>query len=364
MSLLSKHEKLLFLAVINITKRPANTPEEEVYARFCNEAKQEAGIGTQDAMRKNLFVDLHRMGLINRFDKNENKTNPFSSQSVRYVSLSQLGLRFIDSKTILDKYFIFSKGIDQLLGGFINILLNILRDPDNDIDKIDITEFMFFVSAIGTSASFNLNQEECVEYIKNYRNLTGIQRKAVTETLKDKLKPEKFIGPKTLKRDYHNWTNKAEQIYSILDQTVYFEVRGTILVLKTGQNSYVEGEEPKRLDRSLNEKYQYFQKHEVEKTKGFELHHVVPLSWAENIHQFKLFDKWQNMVYIDAFSHAKITQNRNRNVLMKIDGDNFILSDYSNNEVFLENMKNILYMLEKQNLLLEYNQTLLETKTP
>lgn len=134
-------------------------------------------------------------------------------------------------------------------------------------------------------------------------------------------------------------------------------------MLKTGQNSYVEGEEPRRLDRSLNEKYQYFQNHNVEKTQGFELHHVVPLSWSENIHQFKLFDTWKNMVYIDAFSHAKITQNRNRNVLMFSSGEDLILSDYSDNQVFLENQKHILYEVEKQNILLEYNETLLKTKT-
>lgn len=68
-------------------------------------------------------------------------------------------------------------------------------------------------------------------------------------------------------------------------------------------------------------------------------------------------------VYIDAFSHAKITQNRNRNVLMTSRGVDLILTDYSNNEVYLENKNNILYEVEKQNVLLEYNETLLKTKT-
>ncbi len=45
-----------------------------------------------------------------------------------------------------------------------------------------------------------------------------------------------------------------------------------------------------RLDRSLNEKYLYFKNHKIEKSIGFELHHVVPLSWAESVLHFKLLD--------------------------------------------------------------------------
>ena len=50
-----------------------------------------------------------------------------------------------------------------------------------------------------------------------------------------------------------------------------------------------------KLDRSLNEKYLYFDKHNVEKDR-FELH-IVPLSWSESIHHFKLLDKGKYGVY-------------------------------------------------------------------
>lgn len=56
---------------MKVQARPHNTEEEGIYAEFCNEAKNLVEIGTQDAMRKNLFVDLHRMGLIERYDKNK-----------------------------------------------------------------------------------------------------------------------------------------------------------------------------------------------------------------------------------------------------------------------------------------------------
>lgn len=357
----AQNKGLMVIRTADISKRPNNTAEEQTYAQFCNEAKAQAGIGTQDAMRKNLFVDLHRMGLIERYDKNKVPTDPLSKQSVKYVSLTDQGLKLIEAKTLLDKFFIFSKGVDQLLGGYIDVLLNLLRDTEYNLEKISIYEFMFFVSAIGTETTFNINTDKCVELIKEYRNLSSIQRKSVVEQLKEKLKPKNYSGTKTAKRDFHNWHNKAKQVFSILDQTVYFEARGETLFLKKGQNSYSGEEQPTRLDRSLNEKYQYFVNHKIEKVEGFELHHVVPLAWSESIHQFKLLDTWKNMVYIDAFSHAKITQNRNRNVVMSASGDDLRLKDYSDKEVYLKIKENIVYDIQKQTTMLNYNDELLKT---
>jgi hypothetical protein len=97
------------------------------------------------------------------------------------------------------------------------------------------------------------------------------------------------------------------------------------------------------------------------KTAGFELHHVIPLSWSENIHQFKLFDKWQNMVYIDGESHAVITQNRNRNIFMEPADEDLILKDQGDSKVYLKNNENVLYQIEKQKVLLEYNKELIIT---
>lgn len=362
LTLLDKYapdKSLMTIRTTDISKRPENTPDEFIYAQFCNEAKEKAGIGTQDAMRKNLFVDIHRMGLIERFDKNKNITDPFSQSGVKYVAISNQGIKLIKAENILDQYFIFSKGIDSLLGGYIDVVLDILRDSDYGIDYISIYEYMFFVSAIGTGFNFSINTDKAVELIREYRNLTGLQRKAAIETLKVELDPKKFSGTKTNKKDFHNWHNKAMQVFYLLNQTVYFEVRGEQLVLKGGVNGF--SEVVNRLDRSLNEKYQYFVKHRVEKTLGFELHHVVPLAWSENIHHFKMIDKWENMIYIDAFSHAKITQNRNRNVVMNFIKDDMTLDDYSNNQVYLKNEYNISYKPDNKLTMRRYNSDLRNT---
>ena len=125
LTLLDKYtpsQNLMTIRTTDISKRKNNNSDEFVYARFCNEAKRKAGIGTQDAMRKNLFVDMHRMGLIERYDKDKEPIDSFSRQNVKYVSISKQGLKLIKAKNILDKYFIFSKGIDKLLGGYIDII--------------------------------------------------------------------------------------------------------------------------------------------------------------------------------------------------------------------------------------------------
>jgi len=129
--------------------------------------------------------------------------------------------------------------------------------------------------------------------------------------------------------------------------------------LKGAQNVF--SEIATRLNRSLDEKYQYFIRQQVQKTLGFELHHVVPLAWSENIYHFKMLDKWENMVYIDAFSHAKITQNKNRNVVLKVVKNDMTLADYSNNEVYLKYTENILYKPMNKNIMQNYNDELLNT---
>ena len=67
------------------------------------------------------------------------------------------------------------------------------------------------------------------------------------------------------------------------------------------------------------------------------------------------------MVYIDAFGHAKITQNRNRNVIMDFVNDDMILTDYSKNQVYLKYKKNISYKPTNKHVMKKYNFDLLNT---
>lgn len=343
------NHSLMQIRTTDLSKRPQNTPDEAAYAMYCNEAKQAAGSGTQDAMRKNHFPDWHRMGLIERYGHDQIPTDPFTKQRVKYVALTGQGMRLIEADGIDEQYYIYSSGIDKLLGGFISTLLLLLRNERHALKRIGIHEFMFFVSAIDTHTNFKIGLEKCVALLKAYRSLSTIQARSVVEILSEELKPANFSGDKSAKRDFHNWQNKAQQIYDLLNQTVYFEVREATLYLR------------KDRVRSFSEKVKYFDRHRVSRTPGFELHHVVPLGWSQSREQFKLFDSWKNLVYIRAYEHALITQNRNRNIIMTAAGDDLVLSDFSDNEVYLERDKSILYAVKRQATMLDYNKELTQT---
>jgi hypothetical protein len=364
---LNKHapgRALMRIRDTDTSKRPFNTVDETKYANFCEEVKVIVGKGTQDSIRKNIFVDLHRMGLIERYDLSENPIPAYARISTKYVALTKEGIKFITTGNILDRAFIFSRALDKLLVGYLEITLNILKNDDFGITNISKYEFMFFVSAINTNTTFGINFEQCIGLIKSYRLLSRIQQCSVVETLKSKLKPEYFPDDKPQQRDWHNWQNKIDQVYHLFNQTPYFDVTGEnkdMLSLATKKITTKSGEFVDIRKRSIAEKFAYYENHKVNKTIGFELHHVVPLSWADSAEQYKLFDKWQNMVYIDALSHAKITQNSNRNIFMAAKDNSILLSDLDNNCVCLKNDDNILYLPSNQKEMLDYNRELTET---
>ena len=357
-------KQLMRIRDTDLSKRPQNTSDEMHYAHFCGEVKEKVGKGTQDSIRKNIFVDMHRMGLIERYDDSRNKTSPYGGGAVKYVSLSNDGVEFVSSN-LLNRAFLFTKALDKLLGGYIEISLEILKDSDYDIEKITKWDFMFFVSAIDVTYSFRLSTAQCAELIKEFHRLSPIQQRAVVESLKKALQPKNFFGDKTAKRDWHNWQNKIDQVFHLFKQTPYFDVSGKeneILTLSTQKIITKDGTKVDIKKRSIGEKYAYFSNHHVQKTDGYELHHVVPLSWSESPEQFKLFDRWQNMVYIDAYSHAKITQNRNRNIYMYSTSNNdLILFDKQNNQVYLTKDRCVLYDEKNKVVMLDYNKQLLTT---
>lgn len=353
------NNELMRIRDTDLSKRPENTQEEYNYAIFCEQVAASVGKGTQDSIRKNIFVDLHRMGLINRYDTNKNIILPYERKSTKYISLTSEGLKFIKETNLLNRAFIFTRAIDTLLGGYVEITLTLLKDPMYCIDKITKYEFMFFVSAIDSNTNFSISLDECVKLIHDYRRLDRYTQKKVIEILSDRLQPKNFTGNKTDKKDWHNWKNKIDQIYHLFAQSPHFDVVGDILNLSTHKIKTKAGEIIDVMTRSIVEKEAYFTKHKVKRTPGFELHHVVPLSWAENPEQYKLFDKWENMVYIDAYRHAIITQNRNRNVEMRSEGNNIWLIDHVGNIIKLNfEAKNILYDPENQSIMLDYNKEL------
>lgn len=352
-------ESLLKIRTTDSSKRPTNNSDEIHYSNVIDKIKRKTGKGTQDAIRKIVFVDCNRMGLLDRYDKNKNIIDIGTKSKTEYVSLSEKGKKFVETSDIKEEYFIFSSGIYRIVGSLINVLENLISIYG--LGFISKYEFMYFVSAVDDNSSFSIKIEKCADLIKEFRLLGDAEKKNVTKMLKEQMDPKNFKGNKKIKRDFHNWENEATQIYLLLSTTVYFEVRsGVKLILNTGDTSLesILGTEIKK-NRSLQEKNNYYKNHGIkDKINGFELHHVVALEYADSPALYKLLDDWKNMVYIDGYSHAKVTQNKNRNIIMESCEKDIILKDYNIHKVYLKNIENIAYDTSKQSMMLEHNQKL------
>lgn len=358
--------QLLKIRTTDKSKRSQNTPDEFDFAMFCEEVKNELGKGSQDAMRKNFFPDWERAGWIERYDRKKNLIKPYQKAQVGYVKISKEGMKLIsETSTRTDKYFVFSKGIDTLYIGTIGVMIDLFRNYE--IEYIDLHEFTFFVTGINSHGIFKVNREEAVKLIKSWRSLTPLQRRSIDAHLSKTLVRNEKAKDKTQQRDYHNWINKTQQSFSLLKQTTYFEEVKHLKFSHFNRIYYLGSDirvdkgfdrtEPKRLNRSLQQKHDYFAKHSVKKRLGFELHHIVALAWAESQHDFKILDDWRNMIYIDGYTHAQITQNRNLNTrLVAAPPNDLELLDYSNNSVRIEHSKTGLYDVSKVPIMIQYNE--------
>ena len=79
----------------------------------------------------------------------------------------------------------------------------------------------------------------------------------------------------------------------MLSTTAYFEFDNVKRKLFLGKSDYKKDKnigEISKLIRSNLEKKNYFEKHNVSKKLGFELHHIKPLFWVKTVEELKLTD--------------------------------------------------------------------------
>ncbi|WP_104760880.1 restriction endonuclease subunit R [Helicobacter cetorum] len=351
-------EELLQIRTTDMSKRPNNIDGEKSYSEIVNAIHKEIDRMTQDSLRKNFFVDMHRMGLIERYNKHKKPTNPYKQSPIKYVSLTPLALEFLNATDLLQENFCYTQALENLLGGFGAECRELMIELDSEY--LDIEEMMFFVTFLNIE---NFTRSEILEYIREYRSLSRFQKEKLKELVQNYCNPDNFSGDKTNKRDYHNWKNETDQIFSLLEQSVFFERDKNRLILKTLNKESKQND--RKLKRSIKEKALYFEKHGVKKEKGFELHHIVPLCLARSIEEFDLLDKWENLIYIDAFNHAKISQTQNKHICLYFQNCDMILSKGSKEEqecIYFTYLENVLYKLNLQNIMLEYNKNLLYSK--
>lgn len=350
---------LMQIRTTDLSKRPQNIIGEELYAKLTNNVSLKLARCTQDSLRKNIFVEMHRMGLINRYNAQKKPLSPFANGTKKFISLTRLGVELLQENNIFTQNLLFTRALENLLNGFGEEILNIALELDfQKSPYISEEELLFFATFLNQRLGTKIfSRSVIIELIKEYRNLSKFQQKMLLAKVQEYCNPNNFSGDKTNKRDFHNWLNETQQIITLLSQMSYFECNNKKLFIKIGANDIYE--DTAKLKRSLTEKQAYFIQHSVRKTKGFELHHIVPLCWAKSRVEFQTLDNWQNLVYIDAFSHTKITQNNNANVCLDFVESSAIFKDCNDNQVKCEKDSQILYDEDKQGAMLDYNHLLL-----
>ena len=357
---------LVHLRTTDLKKRPENTPEEYPYRDYTAEMRTLYGQSTQDTLRKNNFVDYHRMGIIYRYKKDKTAVDGFYRGQKRYASISPLGESLISQNRLIDEKSIYLRCLSNLLAN----IPNIMRDISIDQNKKFFTkeEYMFFISYIGAATDIDphyiYTKNDIADFLIEWNDLPKHTRITVTNLVKEYCNPGNFSGNKISKRDFHNWSNNVQSIFMHLGRTVYFESDEPFENLYSREMKSAQGKI--KLNRSLNAKHTYFKKHNVEREKGFELHHVYPLFFHKNQEEWDFIDQWDNLIYIDGYSHAKITQMRDDcpvELNFQSNGDiNIKHSTDQNKNVLCKFTKNILYNPSLKDTLLKKNRELLKIK--
>jgi len=309
---------------------------------------------TDMAVRKIVFVNLQRMGFVERFDKNKTLCEVGKVyRNYRFVKLTPLAEKFLNAKNLFEEQKILGIALDRVFDGLVQDIFDILSGLNESY--LDIYEFMFFVSYLGKSyENETITKEKIVEFINEFKQLKARQ-KAVVRVVNDFCQPDKFGGNKTDKRDFHNWKNEAQTLFDSLNLMAYFEYdeKNGRLFLR-GKNE-LKGFKFKRSNVAKNE---YFQNHEVVKDILFELHHIVPFYFAKDIEALKIIDAWQNLIYIDANSHKALTHSKNA-IRLSFDGLDVVLDDFLGFALKLKFNQNAKYKTSLQNVMKRYNQRLI-----
>ncbi len=291
-------------------------PLAYVYYQVVDKIKETSGKGTVNSVKKNTFPDIARMGFLNRYDNNGNKIiEGISRANVYAVGLSPLGCKFAKA-SVFEKIKLFTDGIDILTQNTASELVETLYLNEFDIEYIDILEFMYIFSDNRRHISTN----DKLRLLLEYRKLSPHAKAIIDENLKLFCNPKnrRNFGSKTALRDYSNWKNESQQIFGLLANSTYFKVQDSRLMLNTGNYGLFD-ENP---TRGTKAKSDYFKKHNVDRTPGYDLHHIVPFSKVHTKSDATYIDDYKNLIYLKEKKHEEFTINGSKHIILRHNQNN------------------------------------------
>jgi len=275
--------------------------KKDFYDYYC--LVQKTGIGA-NSIKKHLFVDFARAGFFEKYDKNGRLIQNLQKRtSTKHIKLSEDGVKLLSSDEIVVRYRLFTKGVEKLLGDSLIDLIQAI-----DLSEFRRETFTFEEYTLIFSDDENIDGSEKIELLKSYRSLSQSEKRKTLDLIKKYCTPERFKGNKTTKRDYHNWKNETDQLFSLFKTTIYFEVLNQggqdVFKLNTSDNIGIF-----TATRGAHPKSEYFKRHGVEKISGYELHHIVPISYVVNKEEHKIVDDYRNLIYLCKQKHNEIKRN-------------------------------------------------------
>ena len=107
-----------------------------MFAGIVRDINAATGKATTNSLKKNVFPDLDRMGLLERCNP---RGEPISGrQSVASARLSVAGKDFATSDKLIERYNFFTKGVDELFSGRISEIAELIYYSNYRAEKISI----------------------------------------------------------------------------------------------------------------------------------------------------------------------------------------------------------------------------------
>lgn len=320
-----------------------NIDDYQEFKKITDKVNLTVGRTTYNSIKKNFFVDFHRMGLITRYDKNQIPSNPHKRTTIYYASLTDEANNLLNSKNIIEKHRVFTDVLDKnLFNSYLSNLVDLIFNSQYKGDVISIHEFMFIFT--------DTELDKPIKLLNEYRKLKQFQKNKLLMLAQEYANPNSFEGDKTQKKDFHNWINETQQMFTLLKQTSYFQVdeNNQNIALNIGSYGIFSIDNIKRSDRP---KQEYFELHEHKKQNNFELHHIVAISKARNKQEVNLLDNVYNLIYLHKDKHLEITKKKNAHVYLSINETIAKFCDFDSEKIQANNGGDALY--SKNNSILQ-----------
>lgn len=312
-----------------------NIDDYQEFKNITDKVNSLVGRTTYNSIKKNFFVDFHRMGLITRYDKNKNPSDPHKRTTIYYVSLTYKANNLLNSKNIIEKHRAFTDVLDKnLFNSYLSNLVDLIFNSQYKGDVISIHEFMFIFT--------DTELDKPIKLLSEYRKLKQFQKDRLLILIQEYANPDSFKGDKTQKKDFHNWINETQQMFVLLKQTSYFQVNenNQNIALNIGGYGIFSIDNIKRSDKP---KQEYFKLHKHKKQNNFELHHIVAISKAKNKQEVDLLDNVYNLIYLHKDKHLEITKKKNTHVYLSINETIVKFCDFNSAKIQANNEGDALY---------------------